>query len=183
MNETGEPGVVSNRLREHRGADAVDPQAVDAHSPEKSSIRRRPRQGTRAKRFGINLEGIRDNTSMQTSTRPFWICAIMAASSAVVSASFSLAALIGEGGHDVYAMYAASRSVSLPLVVFTCMLLRSRHGIAAMALTMTLVQGFDAGIGFLTQEPGKTYGPLILAVITFASLAALLRSPGVQTDV
>jgi hypothetical protein len=120
--------------------------------------------------------------SMQTSTRPFWICAIMAASSAVVSASFSLAALIEEGGHDVYAMYAASRSVSLPLVVFTCMLLRSRHGIAAMALTMTLVQGFDAGIGFLTHEPSKTYGPLILALTTFASLAALLRSPGVQRD-
>jgi hypothetical protein len=114
---------------------------------------------------------------MRTSTRPFWICAIVTAISAIVSASFSLAALMGDGGHDVYAMYAASRSVSLPVVVFTCMLLRSRHGIAAMALTMTLVQGFDAGIGFLTQEPTKTYGPLILALATFASLAALLRSP------
>jgi hypothetical protein len=100
----------------------------------------------------------------------------------VSRAAATMAALIGEGGHDVYAMYAASRSVSLPLVVFTCMLLRSRHGIAAMALTMTLVQGFDAGIGFLTHEPSKTYGPLILALTTFASLAAQLRSPGVQRD-
>ena len=40
---------------------------------------------------------------------------------------------------------------------------------------MGLVQAFDGVIGFLTHEPSKTYGPLVFAVATFISLAALLR--------
>jgi hypothetical protein len=47
---------------------------------------------------------------------------------------------------------------------------------AALALTMGLVQLFDAVIGFLSHDPFKTYGPLVLALITFASLAWLLRT-------
>ena len=47
----------------------------------------------------------------------FWICAIVAALSAVVSASFSVAALIGVDRQDPYALYAASRSIALLLAI------------------------------------------------------------------
>jgi hypothetical protein len=72
-------------------------------------------------------------------------------------------------------MYAASRGISLPLVVLAVTYFRSRDGMAVMALTMGLVQLFDAVVGILSHDPFKAYGPLVLALITFASLAWLLR--------
>ena len=114
-------------------------------------------------------------TDMQLPTRAFWICAIIAALSAVVSASFSVAALGGEGGQDQYAMYAASRSIALTLAVLACIAMRSRSGVMALALTMGLVQGFDSLIGLIAHNAGKTYGPLALSVGGLASLIALYR--------
>jgi hypothetical protein len=115
-------------------------------------------------------------------SRAFWICAIVAALSAVVSASFSVAALIGAGRHDQYAMYAASRSIALVLASLACIGAHSRRGVMALALTMALVQGFDAMIGLIARDPGKTYGPLTLSVAGLASLIALYREAGAQTE-
>ncbi|HEX4535546.1 MAG TPA: hypothetical protein VH140_01260 [Candidatus Acidoferrum sp.] len=108
--------------------------------------------------------------------RAFWICAAITAISAVVSASFAVAGLLGPGIHDTFALYAASRSLAIPLVVLILLGLRSREGIAAMALTMSLVQLFDAVIGVILHDASKTYGPLFLALIGFVSVAFLLRS-------
>ena len=108
--------------------------------------------------------------------RAFWICAAVTAISAIVSASFSVAALVGPGQSDVNAMYAASRSIALALVVLALWYFRSRDGMAAVAFTMGLVQFLDAVIGILAHDPFKTYGPLLLALITFAALAWLLRT-------
>jgi len=108
--------------------------------------------------------------------RAFWICATVTAISAIVSASFSVAWLLGAGIHDRFALYAASRSIAIPLVVLIFMGFRSRGGMAAMALTMSLVQLFDAVIGASSHDASKTYGPLFLALIGFVSLAFLLRS-------
>jgi hypothetical protein len=111
----------------------------------------------------------------QLPTRAFWICALITALSAVVSASFSVAALIGVGRKDQYAMYAASRSIALALASLACIGARSRRGVMALALTMGLVQGFDTLIGLIAHDPGKTYGPLVLSVAGLASLVALHR--------
>jgi len=108
--------------------------------------------------------------------RAFWICATVTAISAIVSASFSVAWLLGAGIHDRFALYAASRSIAIPLVVLIFMGFRSRGGMFAMALTMSLVQLFDAVIGASSHDASKTYGPLFLALIGFVSLAFLLRS-------
>jgi hypothetical protein len=113
-------------------------------------------------------------------TRAFWICAIVAALSAVVSASFSVAALIGVDRQDQYAMYATSRSIALVLATLVCIGARSRRGVMALALTMGLVQGFDALIGLLAHDPVKTYGPLALSLAGLASLIALYREGGAQ---
>jgi hypothetical protein len=114
-------------------------------------------------------------THTQLSTRAFWICAIITVVSAAVSASYSVAALIGVARHDQYAMYAASRSVALLLASLACIGARSRHGVMAVALTMALVQGFDALVGLVENDPAKTYGPLALSVVGLASLIALYR--------
>jgi hypothetical protein len=114
--------------------------------------------------------------SNEKTSRAFWVCAIITAISATVSASFSVAGLLGASTHDPFALYAASRSIAIPLVVLIFLGLRSRGGIAAMALTMSLVQLFDAVIGALSHDSTKTYGPLFLALIGFVSIAFLLRS-------
>jgi hypothetical protein len=114
--------------------------------------------------------------SNEKTPRAFWICAAITAISAFVSASFSVAGVLGAGIQDTFALYAASRSISIPLVVLIFLRFRSRGGIAAMALTMSLVQLFDAAIGVLSHDASKTYGPLFLAIIGFVSIALLLRS-------
>jgi len=114
--------------------------------------------------------------SNEKTPRAFWICATITAISATVSASFSVAGLLGAGIHDQFAQYAASRSIAILLVVLIFLGFRSRIGIAAMALTMSLVQLFDAVIGVLAHDASKTYGPLFLALIGFVSVAFLLRS-------
>jgi hypothetical protein len=90
----------------------------------------------------------------------FWLCAVITAISALVTASFSVTGLIGPSGGDAFARYAASRSIALLVAVLCCMALRSRKGIAALALVMSLVQGFDGLIGALAhalrRRPGTS---------------------------
>jgi hypothetical protein len=114
--------------------------------------------------------------SNEKTPRAFWICAAITTISATVSASFSVAGLLRAGIHNPFALYAASRSIAIPLVVLIFLGFRSRGGVAAMALTMSLVQLFDAFIGVLSHDASKTYGPLFLALIGFVSVAFLLRS-------
>jgi hypothetical protein len=106
----------------------------------------------------------------------FWLCAAITTASALVSAGFSVAGLIGASGGDTFTRYAASRSIALLIAALCCMALRSPKGIAALALVMSLVQGFDGLIGALAQDPAKTYGPLAFAIANFAALVWLLRS-------
>ena len=106
----------------------------------------------------------------------FWLCAAITTASALVSAGFSVAGLIGPSSGDTFARYAASRSIALLIAALCCMALRSRKGIAALALVMSLLQGFDGLIGALAQDPAKTYGPLAFAIANFAALVWLLRS-------
>ena len=114
--------------------------------------------------------------SNEKTPRAFWICAAITAISAIVSASFAVAGLLGTGIHDSFALYAASRSLAIPLVVLIFLGFRSRGGIAAMALTMSLVQLFDWVIGVILHDASKTYGPLLLALIGLVSFVFLLRS-------
>jgi hypothetical protein len=102
--------------------------------------------------------------------RAYWACAAFTLFSAVVSAGFSLLALRTAGGHE-YALYAASRSVALPLAAVYTMALRSRGGVAALAVAMILVQLFDAIIGFRLNDPGRAYGPMVVSAINLAVLS------------
>jgi hypothetical protein len=52
----------------------------------------------------------------------------------------------------------------------------------ALALTMALLQGFDALIGLVEHNPGKTYGPLALSVVGITSVIALYRDARTQTE-
>ncbi len=107
--------------------------------------------------------------------RTYWTCAGFTLFSAIVSASFSLVSLRMVGGHE-FALYAASRSIALPLAVIYAMVLRSRPGVATLAVAMTLVQLFDVIIGFRLNDPGRAYGPLAFAAINLGLLLWMRRS-------
>jgi hypothetical protein len=107
--------------------------------------------------------------------RAYWICAGFTLFSAVVSAGFSLLSLRMGGGHE-YALYAASRSVALPLAAVYAMALRSRGGVAALATAMTLVQLFDGIIGFRLNDPSRAYGPLVFSALNLGTLLWMNRA-------
>ena len=107
--------------------------------------------------------------------RRFWTCTIITTISALVSAGFSLVGLLAPSSSDSFARYAASRSIALLIAVLFCLGVRSREGIAALALVMSLVQGFDGIIGILAHDPAKTYGPFVFALANFVGLVWLLR--------
>jgi hypothetical protein len=108
--------------------------------------------------------------------RCFWICTIITTISALVSAGFSVVGLLAPSSGDSFARYAASRSIALLIAIPFCLGFRSREGIAALALVMSLVQGFDGIIGILANDVAKTYGPFVLALVNFVGLVWLLRS-------
>jgi hypothetical protein len=113
----------------------------------------------------------------KNKSRYFWVCAAITFLNASVSTGFSIARLLGPEGGEV-ALYAASRSVAILLVVFALLWIRSRAAMAAMAFTVGLVQLFDTGIGFLAHQLGKTLGPLLFAVATLVSVGFLLGEMG-----
>jgi hypothetical protein len=80
-------------------------------------------------------------------TRRFLTCAIITTISTLVSAGFSVVGLFGLSGSDSFERYAASRSIALLIAAMCCVGFRSREAIAALALVMSLVQGFDGLIG------------------------------------
>jgi hypothetical protein len=110
--------------------------------------------------------------------RPFWICATTTLLNSIISAGFSIAAVVQQKG-NILSLYAASRSISLLLVILGAVFFRSKTALAAMAITMAIVQSFDAVIGMIAHDTSKTIGPLILALATFASVSAMLRKAGV----
>jgi hypothetical protein len=107
--------------------------------------------------------------------RFYWTCAGFTFFSAIVSASFALLSLRMAGGHE-YALYAASRSIALPLAVLFAMVRRSRDGMATIAVAMTLVQLFDGMVGFRLHDPGRTYGPFVFAAINFGLVLWMNRT-------
>jgi hypothetical protein len=117
------------------------------------------------------------NIRLFTQTSPaFRTCATITTISVLVSAGFSVVGLFGPSRGDIFERYAASRSIALTIAVLCCIGFRSREAIAALALVMTLVQGFDGLIGALAHDPAKTYGPFVFAIVNFAALIWLLRS-------
>ena len=111
--------------------------------------------------------------------RAYWTCAGFTLFSAIVSAAFSLLSLRMAGGHE-YALYAASRSVALPLAVLYAMARRSHGGVAALAVAMTMVQLFDAVVGLRLHDPGRAYGPMLFAAINLGLLLWMKRTAATQ---
>jgi hypothetical protein len=108
-----------------------------------------------------------------TQLRAFWYSAAVTAISALISAGFSLAAVFARAPYDTSALYAASRSIALPIAIAVAIFRRSTAGIVALALVVGLLQLFDGFIGVHTHDASKTSGPFILSFLSFFTLTRL----------
>jgi hypothetical protein len=102
----------------------------------------------------------------------YWLCLGLSFVSAAVSLGFSLAALFGADGKNVYVRYAAARSVAVLAAVVLAAFVALPVVAFIVAVTMTLVQALDAVIGATQKNAMKTWGPAFLAVLT--AVAAIL---------
>jgi hypothetical protein len=103
----------------------------------------------------------------------YWLCFGVTAVSSLISLGFSLAALRGPAGKDIYPRYAASRSVALVAAVIASAFLSSVPVVFVLAIMLTVVQGLDAAIGIQQRDLRKTIGPVVLAVLTLVTAIIL----------
>jgi len=105
-----------------------------------------------------------------------------------VSAFFSLAALshsalvnpaASAGMQDpamIFGMYAAARSLSILVLTFAAILMRSLSGLIVLGALAGINQFSDAAIGLYRQDLPKTLGPLVLACLQFYALYVLEKA-------
>lgn len=107
----------------------------------------------------------------------FWICASLTLISSLVSGGYAVIGL-REAPRDfrVPSLYALARSTALVSLAVIGLFSASIAFEAAAALSMVLVQGFDAVIGARISDRIKTFGPAITAVANGAALLWMLAS-------
>lgn len=112
-----------------------------------------------------------------------WVTAI----NVLVACGFSVAGLIapqvllpsGSVSTEaslIFAMYAAARSVPLALVTLAVVYKRSVSGLLILGTLAGLIQISDVGVGLYEHNPGKTAGPLLIALIQFYAVFVFHKS-------
>jgi hypothetical protein len=106
----------------------------------------------------------------------FYPCALVTCANALTSAAFSVAMLWGHPLTDAAAMYGVARSVPLAVAALIATVRRSYIGIAVLGPLLASIQACDAIVGWVSHDFGKTIGPLVLAVLTLASVIVFSRN-------
>ena len=110
-------------------------------------------------------------------TVPFIFCASITAISAIISLGFSVAAAVGATGTArTMALYACARSTALVIASAVPFLTGSTGWLQAMAWSMIIVQACDAVIGGTINDPMKTYGPAITALLKLGAVIWLIQA-------
>jgi hypothetical protein len=109
----------------------------------------------------------------------------------LVASGFSLAGLVSPQsvlpGADapthasqIFALYAAARTIPLALFVLVAIYRRSARALLILGTLAGVVQLLDAGIGVFQGDVGKTIGPLAIAALQFISVFFLARAIDVE---
>jgi ABC-type transport system involved in cytochrome c biogenesis permease subunit len=119
----------------------------------------------------VHIENGSHGDELTPAGARWWAAAAMTAVNALTSAGFALAGVVAtlpgpSASARSFALYAAARSVPLAIAVLALVALRATRPLAALALTMALVQACDAAIGVVQHDVGKTLGPAVFAVAT-----------------
>jgi hypothetical protein len=107
----------------------------------------------------------------------------------LVASGFSLAGLLSpqsvlpaadapSHGSQIFALYAAARTIPLALFVFVAIYRQSAKALLVLGALAGGVQLLDAGVGAFQGDVGKTIGPLVIAALQFISVFFLARTMG-----
>ncbi len=105
----------------------------------------------------------------------------------LVASGFSLAGLFSPQsilpaadppGHasQIFALYAAARTIPLALFVFVAIYRQSAKALLVLGALAGVVQLLDAGVGAFQDDVGKTTGSLAIAALQFISVFFLART-------
>ncbi len=113
-------------------------------------------------------------STVRPVTGLYWTAYVVAAASALVSLGFAIAGVVSNGS-DAFALYAASRSIALVVVVLSLAVWRSKPALVLLAVAMAICQALDTIVGMIADDPAKTYGPGALAVVGLVTAIVLQR--------
>ena len=117
-----------------------------------------------------------------------WITAI----NVLVASGFSVAGLVAPQAFlpsgsvsteasRIFAMYAAARSIPLAFVTLAVIYKRSTSGLFILGILAGIIQILDAGVGLYQHDPGKTVGPLVIALIQFCAVFVFHKSSSIKS--
>src|SRR5258708_3225458 len=105
----------------------------------------------------------------------------------LVASGFSITGLVAPGrmlapgqvpneAMAMFAMYAAARTLPLALVTLVLAYRRWAPGLVVLGFLAGLIQLLDTAIGIVEHDPGKTFGPLAIALLQFYATNRLWRA-------
>jgi hypothetical protein len=105
----------------------------------------------------------------------------------LVASGFSLAGLVSPrsvlpgadtpgNASQIFALYAAARTIPLALFVLVAIYRQSAKALLVLGALAGAVQLLDAGVGAFQGDVGKTIGPLAIAALQIVSVFFLART-------
>ena len=122
-----------------------------------------------------------------TTTKAIRLASVVTAINVLVASAFSIVGIIRPQylvpvesvrtqASLILAMYAAARTIPLALFAFGAIYKRAAHALLILGALAGTMQLLDAGIGLFERDPGKSGGPLFIAVLQFIVVYLLHRS-------
>ena len=121
-----------------------------------------------------------------TTVKAMRLASVVTAINVVVASGFSIAAIIRPQflvpaavpteASLLLAMYAAAPRIPLALLVLGAIYKQAAPALLILGALAGAMQLLDAGIGLYEHDPGKSAGPLLIAVLQFFVVYQLHRS-------
>jgi hypothetical protein len=122
-----------------------------------------------------------------TTIKAMRLASLVTAINVLVASGFSITAIIRPQyvvpagfvpteGSLILALYAAARTIPLPLFALTAVYKRATSALLILGALAGAMQLLDAGIGLFEHDMGKCAGPLFIAALQFFAVYLLRRS-------
>jgi hypothetical protein len=126
-------------------------------------------------------------TTPSSSPKAMRIASVITAVNVMVASGFSIAGLISPASilpahyvpteaSAIFAMYAAARTIPLAVITPVAIFKRSVAGLLILGTLAGVIQVLDCMVGMVQHDPGKIFGPLVIAALQFYAVATLKRS-------
>jgi hypothetical protein len=119
--------------------------------------------------------------------KPLHLACLITALNVLIGSGFAIAGLVSPKSilppgsvpteaSLIFALYAAARAIPLALMTLAAIYKRSAPAIAVLGLLAGIIQLADSAIGVFQNDPGKIFGPLVIAGLQFYALFLLNKS-------